>query len=93
MPNRTKAGYCRQNAAQRARNAANGLTNISGCPPHQRHRPLGHFLAQSVSPEGVYLKTYHHSLKKAYRRLVGNPRHSAHVVIDTQPPKAGKPNG
>jgi hypothetical protein len=48
----------------------------------ERQGPLGRFIAESVSPKGIYLRTFHHDEDKAYRRLIGNPRHNMRSVFD-----------
>ena len=57
-------------------------------PNYPQKRERGHFEAVSFMPHrGEYLRTFHHSPDKAWKRLEGNRRHTQHHVIDHTPPK------
>jgi hypothetical protein len=56
-------------------------------PPNQGYGP---FEAFSIKPNGEKLRTFHHNVKMAKRRLDGNPRHSGHKIVDHRPTVDGE---
>ena len=61
-------------------------------PHREPNGPAGPFEAISITPRGRYIRTRHHSLASAHRRLLGCPRHTACRVIDHTPRKGCRSN-